>query len=498
MVRTVFIGSAGKPLRGFLGAALVIAISATPSLAKAFDVEPTSYATSLAESLLTNPQFSLAAASYSGADGAAAVFHSGPMGSDAGVVLSTGMADAVLPPNDLAATSTDHGISGAGLCDSLIAGPAFDPVKLHFEVTFPNTFDSLRIPVVFASEEYPESASRNPSDAGAIYVNGVLAGQFNAATLAQVGVYGAATESELDAAVAFVIDAPALSASVNSIDIVLCDGGDAGYDSALFVSAIQPCYDGICGTLGPCGIVDLDFDGESACTDCDDLDPNVNALASEICNGKDDDCDGDVDGPFGAGNGCAVGVGACQTFGHFACVDAASVACDAVPGLPEVEQCGDWVDSDCDGFIDPISGCGSSSSGGAGGSSSSNGGAPGSGGAPGGGGEAAGGESAAGGAAASGGSVGVGPSSGGEAASGGQAHGGHGQGGQARGGEAQGGEAEGGAGEGGGLIGTSVLDDAIAAGGCSCDMTGGETTRMSVGAVAVLALAAFKRRRRKA
>jgi MYXO-CTERM domain-containing protein len=483
MIRCSLVMARTHSLRGVTGSALVIAISATPSLARAFDVQPTSYAPSLAESLLTNPQLNLVSASYSGADGAAAVFGSGPMGSNAGMVLTTGMANAVLPPNDLAATSTDHGLSGAGICDSLVPGPAFDPVVLHVELTFPNTFDSLRIPVVFASEEYPESSSRNPSDAGAIYVNGQLAGQFNAASLAQDGVYGAATESELDAAAAFVIDVPSLSGAVNTIDIVLCDGGDAGYDSALFVSAIQPCYDGICGTIGPCGIVDLDFDGESACTDCDDLDPDVNAFGVETCNGKDDNCNGLVDGPFGVGVGCAVGVGACYRTGHMACIDAASVACDAAPGLPEAEQCGDSIDSDCDGFIDPLSGCGSSSSGGSGGGASSSGGASS-------GGEGAGGESASGGQSASGGA----------AASGGSANGGSASGGAPSGGEAaQAGSDQGAGGEDGGLNGTSVPDDTVFAGdGCSCDTTGSGATRTSIGAVAVLALAAFKRRRRKA
>ena len=40
---------------------------------------------------------------------------------------------------------------------------------------------------------------------------------------------------------------------------------------------------------------DLDGDGFLAEEDCDDSDPTVNVNATEICDGLDNDCDGDVD-----------------------------------------------------------------------------------------------------------------------------------------------------------------------------------------------------------
>ena len=516
-----FCGSAGRSrLRRLCGRGLVLAVATTPSLARALDVQPTSDATSLAQAVLANPQFTLGSATFYGENGAAAVFGTGPLGSGSGALLTTGLASNVMPPNDSPATTTAYGTSGVGYCDSLVNGAAFDPVKLHFEVSFNNTFDTLRIPVVFASEEYPESSSRTPSDIGAIYVNGILVGQFDAAAMAQAAVYGAATESELDAAAAFVIDAPSVT-GVNTVDIVLCDGGDASYDSALFIGNILPCYDGVCGTVGPCGIVDLDSDGESACTDCDDSDPAINALAVEICNGKDDDCDGATDDNFNVGIGCAVGVGACYALGHYACVDATSTACDAVAGIPQPEQCGDGIDSDCDGAIDPPSGCSGSGSGGGG--AASGGGSPGSGGggesASGGssgsgisGGESAGGGQGSGGGLTSGGGAeasgggepgggSTGSGSAGAPPSGGHpAQGGSGQGASAHGGSSQGGSGgvadSGGSNQGGGLDGTSVLDDTLTGGGCGCDTAGAETTRTSIGAIVVLVMAALKRRRK--
>jgi hypothetical protein len=70
----------------------------------------------------------------------------------------------------------------------------------------------------------------------------------------------------------------------------------------------------------------------------------------EICNRADDDCDGEVDEDFGTGRPCTAGVGACRVVGEVVCDGAAGV-CDAVPGAPSVEIC-DGLDNDCDGQFD--------------------------------------------------------------------------------------------------------------------------------------------------
>jgi len=46
---------------------------------------------------------------------------------------------------------------------------------------------------------------------------------------------------------------------------------------------------------GSVGYVDADGDGWVACLDCDDAEPAVNPVAAELCNERDDDCDGEVD-----------------------------------------------------------------------------------------------------------------------------------------------------------------------------------------------------------
>jgi hypothetical protein len=107
-------------------------------------------------------------------------------------------------------------------------------------------------------------------------------------------------------------------------------------------------------TFSTCG----DNDGDGFCEetgDCDDNDPEVNPLISEECNGKDDDCDGDIDEDFwkvGSKLGNQCGIGAC--YGIWVCTpDGSNVVCNNkyFPGEME-EICGDSVDNDCDGYED--------------------------------------------------------------------------------------------------------------------------------------------------
>ncbi|HXJ34350.1 MAG TPA: MopE-related protein [Candidatus Eisenbacteria bacterium] len=78
-----------------------------------------------------------------------------------------------------------------------------------------------------------------------------------------------------------------------------------------------------------------------------------NSPTVESCNGLDDNCNGPVDEPFtDLGSPCTVGVGACARTGNKVCrPDGTGTQCDTVPGSPSAEVC-DGVDNDCDGQID--------------------------------------------------------------------------------------------------------------------------------------------------
>ncbi len=69
------------------------------------------------------------------------------------------------------------------------------------------------------------------------------------------------------------------------------------------------------------------------------------------CDGRDDDCDGQVDEGLGVGTPCSVGQGLCVGRGELQCGPGGAVVCGAVAGVPTPEAC-DRFDNDCDGTAD--------------------------------------------------------------------------------------------------------------------------------------------------
>jgi hypothetical protein len=108
----------------------------------------------------------------------------------------------------------------------------------------------------------------------------------------------------------------------------------------------------------------LDRDGDShgkglsgscAGTDCDDSDPEVNAGAREVCDDKDNDCDGETDNvPLEDRPRCEHYKGVCRT-ARKTCSGGVWLSCETGGygvDYEEVEVSCDVLDNDCDGAID--------------------------------------------------------------------------------------------------------------------------------------------------
>ena len=73
----------------------------------------------------------------------------------------------------------------------------------------------------------------------------------------------------------------------------------------------------------------------------------------EMCNGRDDDCDAQIDNGFDVGDACSVGLGACLRHGAQQCTpDGQGTECSAVPGQASQELCGTGIDENCNGAVD--------------------------------------------------------------------------------------------------------------------------------------------------
>jgi hypothetical protein len=114
----------------------------------------------------------------------------------------------------------------------------------------------------------------------------------------------------------------------------------------------EPCYSGPEGTAarGICKAGTRTCDGDGFWQECVGEQPPA---AREMCNGIDDDCNGIVDDGFKRqGTKCWTGSGACKSEGYYRCsADGTKSECDA-PAVQGSEEICDGKDNDCDGQID--------------------------------------------------------------------------------------------------------------------------------------------------
>ena len=127
----------------------------------------------------------------------------------------------------------------------------------------------------------------------------------------------------------------------------ICDGWDNDCDGQTdngFIVGL-PCDVG----TGDCAATgEIVCDAQGTGTQCS---AQASAPGPEICDGLDNDCNDRVDEGFAVGAPCVVGRGECANVGQLTCTQEGGVECNAAAGTPSPEIC-DGLDNDCNDQTD--------------------------------------------------------------------------------------------------------------------------------------------------
>ncbi|HZV46535.1 MAG TPA: putative metal-binding motif-containing protein, partial [Thermodesulfovibrionales bacterium] len=145
--------------------------------------------------------------------------------------------------------------------------------------------------------------------------------------------------------------------------LVDCDDPDCAGDpvcagaSEICNNSLDDDGDGLIDCDDPDCEIDNDGDGYFALpcgNDCNDTNPNMNPGKPEVCDGKDNNCNGVIDEGI-ASTPTTCGVGACAATGTLSCVGGVMVD-TCTPGTLTAEVC-NGIDDNCNGVIDDDDSC---------------------------------------------------------------------------------------------------------------------------------------------
>lgn len=129
-----------------------------------------------------------------------------------------------------------------------------------------------------------------------------------------------------------------------------CTGDDTSACTAPENATVVGCVLGECALQCEPGFADDNDDLGS--DDGDGCEADCIPSGDEVCDGEDNDCDGAVDEGFDIGSDCTAGTGACAVSGTLVCsTDGTAAECGATPNPASAEIC-DGIDNDCDGEVD--------------------------------------------------------------------------------------------------------------------------------------------------